>query len=240
MSDPSTEARDLTGAFPVTAVPDVPYVIGIARDLGGLHAVPRDHAVRAAGQAGDDSPWPYVGAECGLAVIVARKWGEFRRGNEHLATHRVCPRCAWVVALDQDRTDEELAALAPTPTEETAYRRLGADPTLLLRICRVILDQRRQEKDYDADSPRWAQLLGYICAHQPEMLVSEDCAEGGCDHGDEVECLTASFTVACSACSLQAGSWAGEWQGQYERILSAPCSVLLAMATEFDVAEVPA
>lgn len=228
--DPSTEARDMTGAFPVAAVPDVPYVIGIGRYLGGLHAVPRDHAVWADGQAGDDSPYPHVGAECGLAVIVAREWGEFKRGNEHLSRHGVCPRCAWVVALHHDRGDEELTALAPNAAEDAAFHRLLPDPTLFTRVCRAILDECRQEKGYDADSPRWAQLLGHVTAHRPVVLVSEDCAESGCEHDGEADCFAASSVVACPACSVQAGQWAGEWEGQFEVTVPAPCSVLLALA----------
>jgi hypothetical protein len=43
--------------------------------------------------------------------------------------------------------------------------------------------------------------------------------------------------VACQACSLQAGSWAGEWEGQYavECTIPAPCGVLTALAEYFKV-----
>ena len=35
--------------------------------------------------------------------------------------------------------------------------------------------------------------------------------------------------VACGACSLQAGGWAGEWEGQFTLTVPAPCRVLLAL-----------
>jgi len=74
------------------------------------------------------------------------------------------------------------------------------------------------------------------------LLVPEDCAEGSCDHGvyeddhgdkDEVwTCPYPDATVGCAACSVQAGSWAGEWEGQYaeECTVAAPCDVLRALA----------
>jgi hypothetical protein len=217
-----------------------PYVCGIGGDA--LHAVDldrivvdRDRIVQVAEQLAGAGPLPQVGAECGAAVYIARKWGEFRRGNEHLTTHQVCSRCAWVVALDQDCADEELAALTPTVAEESAYVRLLPDPTLLLRVCRAILTARQAEDGYDADSPRWAQLLGHVTAHRPVVLVPHDCAGGDCDHDDPAECLAVGVALACQACSVQAGSWAGEWQGQYELTVPAPCSVLSAMATAFGV-----
>jgi hypothetical protein len=203
------------------------YAIGIGNDQ--LHAVTAEHAT-------DRNPTVrYVGAECGTTGIVAHEWGEFVRGNERLNSHRLCARCAWTVALANGTVEAEVAAVAPTAGEELAWGLLLPDPGLLVRTCGSILAARQAEEDYDADHPLWAQLLGHVTAHRPEILVPEDCAEGlGCEHdGDRTACYAASTTIACPACSIRAGQWAGEWEGQYEVTVPAPCSALLTVAAAY-------
>lgn len=207
----------------VPPVPDVPYLIGVQAGDGLIHAVERARAGDTGGAAG---------SVCGEGVIVAVRWGGFHRGSEWTDrfAHRLCPHCAWTVALAQDTTEAELAAVTPSGAELAALRRLLPDPMIVPRICERILADRRAERDYDAGSPRWVQLLGHVTAHRPVLLLAEDCAEGACDHHDKASGCYAQAAVACPACSVQAGSWAGEWEGQYECVVPAPCAVLPAMA----------
>lgn len=229
--------HDLRAHNPLPPIPDVPYVIGLHDGL--LHAVSHDAAVRAVEHSDSDSRRVTVGSECGECVAIARRWGPFQRGTEHLDRHdgRLCPHCAWIVALDQNTTDTELAALTPTGAELAALHLLLPDPMLAVRICQRILATARDEGEYDADNPRWAQHLAHATAHRPILLVDEDCIEGGCEHGDLDGCYRTSNTVACDACSIQAGSWAGEWEGQYECTVPAPCAVLPAMAEHYHLGE---
>lgn len=202
-----------------------PYRIGIGGDL--LHAVTAEHAALP-------PQWRHVGTPCGVSVVVAREWGEFRRGNDRLATHQLCAHCAWTVALALGTAEQELAAVAPSPPEELAWGLLLPDRDLLVRTCRAILVARQAERECDADHPSWAQLLGHVTAHRPEILVPEDCSEGDCEHdGDLAACYAASTVIACPVCSVRAGTWAGEWEGQYEITVPAPCSVLTAVAAAF-------
>lgn len=195
------------------------YAIGIA-DL--LHAIPSEYLTDA-GQ--------YLRTACGDSAIYATEWGEFRRGNPHLRPHRLCQHCAWTVALANDTVEEEIAAAGPSSTEQHAWGRLMPDPDLIVRTVQAILAARTAETTADADHPRWAQMLGHLTAHRPELLTVEDCAEGSCDHDDEVACY-AEATIGCPTCSVKAGPWAGEWEGQCEVLVPAPCSVLVAMDAE--------
>jgi hypothetical protein len=212
------------------------YLVGVAPALwlSGVHAVAREAADWAKEQGDRGDRRVHVCAPCGVAVMVAWDWGAFRRGNDRLTAHQLCPHCAWTVAFDHGTVHAELAVLGPSPVELDAWRRLMPDPSLPVRVCQAILAERDAEKGYDKDSPRWAQLLGHVGAHRPMLLVGEDCSEGVCVHGgNEAACYAATNTIACPTCSVRAGQWAGEWEGQFEVNVPAPCSVLTAMAAEF-------
>ena len=92
-------------------IPDVPYVIGIAPDLAALHAIRHEDAMMSVAGGDNDSHRESVSAECGMTVVIARRWGQFGRGNPYLAARELCPYCTWGVALDQDTTAAEMAAL---------------------------------------------------------------------------------------------------------------------------------
>lgn len=223
----------MSAAIPI---PDVPFVIGIGG--GPLHAIEHKNALWAV-RHGDTGSRPrvHVTTACDLAVaVVAREWGEFRRGNEHLLPHQLCPTCAWTVALHHGTGDAELAAWGPSPEEAATWDRLLPDPPILTRTCQRILDDWHNEDEEDRDHPHWAQLLGHVCAHRPEMLVSEECLEGDHDHEGE-DCPA---RLACATCSVKAGSWDGEWQGRYEVAVPAPCSALLAAAGAYEAKGAPA
>jgi hypothetical protein len=131
-------------------------------------------------------------------------------------SHDPCPACRWIVAARTGSLDSTLALLAD-PLEQ--------------RIARGIL-RRAAMDEKDPDDPETMHLLAAVGRHSPVGLVAEECSEGDCDH--DGRCPS---THACRACSLQAGSWAGEWEGQYmdECTIPAPCAPLLALAAHFGV-----
>jgi hypothetical protein len=163
----------------------------------------------------------------------------FERANERVTQHApaLCPHCCWVVALNAGAIEDELAALTPDTDEDRAWHRLLPDPGLFVRTLRAMLASREAERDYDKDSPCWAQLLGHVTAHRPVVLVHSDCAEHDCEHDDVAGCYDQSTVVACAACSPRAGNWAGEWAGQYEVVVRSLCSVLTAVAEAFPGAQ---
>jgi hypothetical protein len=207
------------------------YAIGIGRGANRLHAVSE------AAAAVNIRHGRYSTGECGATVVIAQDWGGFARGNptSRLAGHRVCGRCAWTVAFAGGAAgiEEEMAALAPTDGERLAWATLLPRPGVLVDACRAIL-ARRAADDSDGCA-QWANLLGHLCGHRPEVLVPEDCAEQSCEHPDAVGCYAAATVVACPTCSVRAGGWAGEWEGQYEVVVPAPCSVLTAIAATYRV-----
>jgi hypothetical protein len=216
---------------------DVPFVHGIHAGDGLVHAIPHDFATWAV-QNGDDGWRLHTGACCGASVEIARAWGEFRRGTEWTDRYnevgQLCPHCCWAVALDLKTTEAELAAITPTGPELSALTRLlPGGPTPAVDVCQQVLARRGCDDERDPDSECWAQILGTITAHRPELLVDEVCGEGSCDHDDDKNRCYAGSVVACAACSIRAGSWAGEWEGQYECTVAAPCSALLAMAAKY-------
>lgn len=219
-------------------LPDVPYLIGIDEQW---HAIRRALAVWAEQHGDDDTsrdtPRVRVGAECGTSVIVARRLGEFRRGTADvdIRAGNLCAHCGWSVALTQGTTTTELAAYTPTGRELAALHRLLPDPLLAVRICQAILAAAMSGDEYDADHPRWPHLLARASNHRPVVLIGEDCAEASCEHpADRDACYAESTTVACLTCSVTAGSWAGEWEGQIDILVPAgQCGVLPALEKQF-------
>jgi hypothetical protein len=206
------------------------YAIGIGRGADRLHAVTQSAA------AVNVHHGRYSTAGCGATVVIAQDWGDFTRGNPRLAGHWVCARCAWTVAFAAGAAgvETEMAAVGPTVLEAPAWQRLLLpDPGLLVDTCRAIVAARAGD---DSDGcAQWANLLGHLCDHRPEVLVPGDCAEQSCEHPDAVGCYAAATVVACPTCSVRAGGWAGEWEGQYEVVVPAPCSVLTAIAVAYRV-----
>lgn len=147
---------------------------------------------------------------------------------------RALPYCGWLVALEQNTEHAEIAALAPAADELPALTRLLPDPYLAVRICEAIL----ASDHWDHDHPHRAQLLGHTAAHAPSLLLPEQCAEGACDEAAEHgTCSYPDADVGCPACSVRAGAWAGEWEGQFttECTATSPCDVLRTLARHYDV-----
>ena len=190
-------------------VPDVPFLTGIGS--GDWHAIPKD----ALAYALEGPAYSVAFAACGQLVRVAAKFGAYNRGTTPV-TYHPCQQCAWTVAAE-----------GGMPAIEAEIGRL---PSLAGDTCRAILGRARNEDaDYEPDHPATIQLLAAVAAHAPVDLVSEECADGECEHADGEH---PSGAAACLACSLVVGDWAGEWDGQLrpECIIKAPCAVLLALA----------
>lgn len=196
----------------------VPYLTGVGR---GWHAVslPSMEYLRT-------GPADSVAfAECGELVRVAPEVGAYNRADVPVS-HDPCQACAWTVAAQTGTLEREAGLLVPTGNDLAALTRVLPDPVLAAKIARAIL----AAPDWEPGHPADVQLLATVAAHAPVLLLPEGCAEGDCEHGDECDYPEAS--AGCKACSLQAGSWAGEWEGQFreECQIPAPCRVLLALA----------
>jgi hypothetical protein len=139
-------------------------------------------------------------------------------------SHDPCPACRWTVAARTGTLDAALAELKNPLANEVAA-------AILNEACRDRLDD---DGDSPLDDPQMLHLLAAVSRHAPVLLLSEACAEGDCGHGE----FLCGERYACRACSLQAGSWAGEWEGQYleECTILAPCAPLLALAAHYGVA----
>ena len=219
--------RLLTRIGPVTA--PVPIegrpVTGVDND--------RWHAVDQVRPAVSGGRVPGVSV-CGRGVDVARKFGAFDR--DHWG-RRACPECAWLLAIRDHTLDAEYARL-----EDHSAGALGQ---LASHVARAVVAAARAAQDdtgSDLDDPRTVQLLVAVTAHAPTTIYDHACLEDECDHhedhpdehGGHAHLPTA---VACAACSLLEGSWAGEYEGAFrtECTVAAPCSVLTALAASHAV-----
>lgn len=232
---PRPQSVDGTCQASPDTLADVPYVIG--GNNTGKHAVSHERAVAALTQPRGDRG-PHARTVCGEDAAVVPTWGSFEAANPKFASYLTgrCPHCAWQVAFEQHIEQDELAALAPAADELPALTRLLPDPQLAVRICEAILADR----SCDPDHPHKARLLAHATAHAPVLLLPEDCAEGSCDHGGGNGARICNYpdaAIGCAACSVTAGSWAGEWEGQYapECTVTAPCDVLRTLARYYAV-----
>jgi hypothetical protein len=221
-----------------------PYSIAMGYD-GHKHAVPRAEAFRtyAIAAATDVAPrernWTVAGL-CGVLGNLVTKWGPFAHGNPDLNTSR-CPTCGWQVAVAEIAIQEELDALMPGRDVLPAFARLLADPAPASTICEAIVTAATSDETaLDLDAPLTVQLLAHVAAHAPMLLVSEACKDDECHHepADAPQGWRCSFPdarVACPVCSVTAGSWAGEHEGEVldQCTVLAPCAVLIAAAEHY-------
>jgi len=214
------------------APPEPAYLIGVHQ---GWHAVTQ-FALKYTAAMSSGTRIAY--AECGALVRVS-KHGPYRRGGFPVM-HDPCIECAWAVAGETGQLDEEIRRLMPSNEDREVFTRLGVDPLTAVTAATMLAEAARSgHGDYGADHPATIQMLAMITRHAPVILVPEDCAEGSCEHyppgydpltGKGFECPRPEASAACAACSLQAGSWAGEWEGRYELGIPAPCAVLTRLA----------
>jgi hypothetical protein len=235
-----------TSAGKMPQLPDGPYLIG-TETSGDTHALARDEVLRAVDKHGGVQGTE-VRTACGrAAALLAPRWGAFEHGNRYLED--TCPWCRWTVAIAKNAIQAELDALAPDPDELPVFARVVGEPMMVVRICEAIIATTSgpdgREDGYDLDHPHVINLLAHATAHAPMLLLPEGCSEGDCDHQPEEEwsnpnwrCPYPEAAVGCGACSAQAGSYAGSWEGQFclECTVYSPCDVLRAFAKHFGLA----
>lgn len=198
------------------------------------HAVPRANMLHA--RSG------FAAACCGAYAEIAMAELQPYRRDAHPVTFGPCPECAWAVALANGTLDEEAARLAPTGKDRETLARLLPDPSIAVQAARDILAAARHEHgpwDLEENPAPVIQLLAAVTRHTPVVLLPEGCAEDDCDHlYDEAtdtfreSCPRPGASAGCPACSLQAGPWAGQWEGVFlsECIIPAPCAALARLA----------
>ncbi|MFJ5984383.1 hypothetical protein [Lentzea sp. NPDC092896] len=196
------------------------FSIGISSASRPLHAVkPREN------------PETWVSALCGSIATTVPTWGEFSRSNDHIARRELCPECSWEVALEHGTAAIELAHRRPRDAYLEALGRALPDPLLYQRVIERLL-QLGDENEVEHHTA--AGVLGHLTRHAPVVLSYEDCAEGVCAHEDAVDCYGPNPAAVCLACSILAGSWAGELEGMVS-IPVAACGVLPAVAAHYEV-----
>lgn len=196
----------MRGCSEMTSTGTARFLTGVQQGWHAIDAEPFDTGCR-------EHAW----ALCGAIVRVADEKYQSYDPSSVPVSYDCCPQCRWTVA-------------AATGDFDAALRDLGHP--LAIATATAILD-RSGRLEQGVDDPATVQLLAAVAAHAPVGLVAEACSEGDCEHaanGDEPQKCPES--LACKACSLQHGDWAGEWQGQYrgECLIEAPCAVLLALA----------
>lgn len=182
------------------------FLTGVQQGWHAIDAAPFDTGCR-------EHAW----ALCGAIVRLAGEKYQPYDPSSVPVSHDPCPQCRWTVA-------------AATGSFDAAIRDL--EHPLAIATATAILDHSGR-LEQGIDDPAAIQLLAAVAAHAPVLLVTEEAAEeGGCLGCVNPPCHGCPGRLACAACSLQAGDWAGEWQGQYreECLIEAPCAVLLALA----------
>jgi hypothetical protein len=208
---------------------------GFAPDLSGKHAIDdtRGHCFDGGRVAS---------AYCGAFVIVPGIAQPFppSRGQ----TSSTCGFCWWGVAY-ATRPDDVATPVPPLPATKDmpVLSRLTPDPLLHVLVANAIL----ADGAYEPDHPRNLQLLGLTYEHRPTFFVPEGCGEGDCDHvpenlewdSPEYRAWTCPFpeaSLACTACTPVTGTWATSWEGSSLCNVPWPCSPLVALARQFNVA----
>lgn len=245
VADSVLRVRDREGDFPPLV--DAAHVVGFDH-RGRRHAIEHRDAAAAISAAAEKGhprcPRAFPVCRAGQVTVVPKLGAFDRATNPQLHARQVCPTCAWTIALETGRTDIELRALTPAAADVEPLRRRLTDPRLAVRLAETILAAAlKPGYDYDLTHPHTVALLAAVTAHAPTLLVPEECAESTHGCADRPEDLNTENTtwhcpdssVACPACSLRAGSWAGEWEGTFlsECTVAAPCEVLRTLATHF-------
>lgn len=175
---------------------------------------------------------------CGERVTLARKWGRYDYDNPQLRTRR-CERCGWIVALHLRSIEREIAQYAADPVDRALIRARGYDPDLLPKIVRAVLAAHPDDTVDRPEPGLFSELLAHICRHRPIGVICAGCWDDGVEetHGPGAM-LCPEAVTACWACTFIAGSWAGEFEdtiGSCECVVSAPCSVLTAVAAHHGI-----
>ena len=216
----------------------VQFVTGVG-DGHMWHAIDRDQAEHKVAQAAG-----VAAAVCG-ALARLTKYGVYDRAALPVA-YGPCPLCAWTVAIATSSTERELRLLAPDAHTAGALARASAPAFLAVNICRAVLaHESSPDAEGGLDHEATVQILGHATSHRPTLALAEDCAENdrACRHrppaaDNSWRCDYPGAEALCLACSLRAGAWAGELEGDVmdECRVTAPCGVLRALADRYGIA----
>lgn len=204
------------------------FAVGVAMSGTGCHAVDRDSVIRSR----DGAPVE-VFSLCGKRVQIISRLGPFTYANRLLGTLR-CERCSWVVALNRGTVEQEI---------ELYVADAGGDPrgVLLREIFTSILADATPGPE--AVAGHRSDLLAHAARHRPTLIKCGQCdrsaGSAGVDELSERPCPYQ--TLVCRECSFTAGTWAGRWEGVAtgECVVTAPCSVLAALADHYEIAPRP-
>jgi hypothetical protein len=227
---------DEAALWPSDMVPDPEIMTQFVTGVGGSlwHAIHRGALQYAIGT----HPHLVAAATCGSLVRVT-KHGVYDRTGAAVSC-APCPACAWHVAIATGSTGRELRLIRPSDRDSAALARCGVTPLITVAVCQAILADTSEAARPDIIVGQLARAT----AHQPDLAISRDCAEAGCDHrpedraGDETwECDYPDARAVCWKCSLRSGSRDGEYEGRLleQCVVPAPCSVLCAQAAYYDL-----
>jgi hypothetical protein len=196
----------------------------------GWHAVGRDALQYAAVMSNGVQ---VAQAECGALVRVS-KHGPYKRDG-YPVMHDLCPECAWTVAIATGTIDAEISRMHD-PGEAAALARLGFDPLLPGKLCAAII--AAAGNPVDVGDLAVIRQLAAVTRHYPGLAVSEECAEGGCEHAGDDGKRDCPGSAVCWTCSLRSGDEAGEWAGALmdECTITAPCGVFAALVAHYESA----
>lgn len=217
-------------------LPDSELVFGL--NGTGRHAVRRADAVAAVGDGLIRDPRPR--SVCGERVHIAARWGAYDRSSLYLNQGKSanCPWCGWIVAAANNDLAAQIALERPEPEAMALFGEVLGDPLAGVRILEAIAfdkdDDLVDRDDFPGRSPR-IDLLAVAAAHQPVVMMCEDCAESSGRMREDGPCQCA--WVGCMGCTAKTGSWAGEWEGytMSQCAVHAPCSVLRAFADYYKI-----
>lgn len=190
------------------------FGIGVLVGRVWMHAVDLDSAA-AREVLGDRRVGRAAVAVCGEPVNLMPGWGPFRRDSRRLRSDR-CPRCGWIVALNQGSADDEIAW----------YRQRGTESGLFTNVLAAILADvsiGTGDSDRGLQPGRRSELLAHASLHAPVSSVCEGCAGGGGHRARE--CVGSQ--IVCWACTFAAGA------GGAECVVKAPCSTLMALGEHY-------
>ncbi|SLH38555.1 Uncharacterised protein [Mycobacteroides abscessus subsp. massiliense] len=176
-------------------------------------------------------------AVCGMSVKVIGAWEHFRPGSRFLSRNR-CVHCGWILAIHGAASmQQEIASYAGAAEDRPAFAAAGIDPGLLRRLFEAILAEYDGDcQDEEPGPGQLSSLLAHAGRHTPVVLTCEECAEpDGQDVANAVDRQHRCSSIVCMACTLTAGSWAGEWEGQIrsECTVAWPCSVIGVLARSY-------
>lgn len=196
---------------------------------GGQHAVRRE-AIR--GGAGPDGGSLVARTLCGQLAVPA----PVRYDGDTGSLLHDCLECAWRAAFSRGTTAAQARRLTPASGEREILARHMPDPLIAPSTAARFL-ALADAGALEPGHPALVQVLATITRHRPVIAMSESCSDGECGHipGDAepgTVCPSPDATVICGGCTLHAGGWAGEREGQLfpACTIPAPCAVLTSLA----------